>query len=198
MVTDEMIVAAHRQLPGISNRVRVRRAVEAALALLPDPQRPVELPVTARIVLRIDEQQLLADAAEAISHRQADLAARLPFFLEGDDADRRDAEAELVRLGKALPVEPHVAVDGLEGPGVTDATGQRPVTISEPVLNPALARPLELGSLADIARRRGVARSTVTGWVKNRASNGMPEPVDGDVYDLAAVDAWHQAWKAGD
>lgn len=187
MVTDEMVVAAHRQLPGISNRMRVRRAVEAAFALLPDPAGPVELPVTALVHLQIDEEQLHAETVAAIERWRAGFPS--------DGLGRM----VLATYEAALPTdEPHITVDGLEGPGVTDATGQTPVTVSEPVLNPALGRPLELGSLADIARRRGVARSTVTGWVKNRGSNGMPEPVDGDVYELAEVDAWYGAWKAGD
>ena len=157
MVTDEMVVAAHRQLPGISNRVRVRRAVEAAVALLPDPQRPVDLPVTAHIHLQIDQEQLHAETVAAIERWRA-----------GYPSDEQ-GRMVLATYDAALPGdEPYVTPEGLEGPGVTDATGQSPITISEPELNPALARPLELGSLADIARRRGVARSTVTGWVKNR------------------------------
>jgi hypothetical protein len=187
MVTDAMVAAAHRQLPGISNRVRVRRAVEAALALLPDPA-PSEIPVRTRLAvhLTVDEPQLHAAVRDAVR----DAEAALPLDADG--------LLDLAEIQLALADEPHVTPDGLQGPGVTDATGQTPVTVSEPQLNPALGRPLELGSLADIARRRSVARSTVTGWVKNRGTNGMPEPVDGDVYDLAEVDAWHRKWKAGD
>lgn len=187
MVTDEMVEAAHRQLPGISNRVRVRRAVEAAVALLPEPAAP-EIPVTTRLAvhLTVDEQQLHAAVLDAVRG----VEAALPVDADG--------LLDLAEIQFGLGGEPYVTVEGLEGPGVTDATGQTAVTVTEPELNPALARPLELGSLADIARRLEVARSTVTGWVKNRASNRMPEPVDGDVYDLPTVEAWYRRWKGID
>lgn len=187
MVTDEMVAAAHRQLPGISNHVRVRRAIEAAVALLPEPAAP-EIPLTHRLAVHlvVDEEQLHAAVLDAVHG----VEAALPL----DDAGLLD----LAALRFAVPGEPYVTVDGLEGPGVTDASGQTPIAIYEPELNPALARPLELGSRADIARRLKVGRSTVTGWVENREANGMPEPVHGDVYDLPTVEAWYRTWKGLD
>jgi hypothetical protein len=162
-VTEEMVRAAHHVLPGISNRMRVRAAIEAALAVAPGQQ--AELPVSPRIVLHVDEEQLRADVAAALAPYTAALE------------------------------EPHVTEAGLDGPGVTDPTGQPTITVVEPQLHPALERQLVVGSLSDIARRHGVARSTVAGWVKNRQRNGMPEPIEDGAYDLAAVDAWHSAWK---
>lgn len=109
-----MIDAAQRELPGVWNRERIRRAINAALDTIPDREPDGEQPT---------------------------------------------------------------------------------LTANHPVLHPALTRPLELGSLADIARRLGVARSTVTGWTRNRDTNGMPAPVSGDAYDLREIEAWHRAWK---
>ncbi|HTI78526.1 MAG TPA: hypothetical protein VL634_26220, partial [Mycobacterium sp.] len=94
---------------------------------------------------------------------------------------------------QAMLDEPHVTVDGLDGPGVTDATGQTPVTINEPKV---------YAGVAEIAARLQAARSTVAGWVKNAADNGMPAPLAilaaGPVYDLDAVEAWHRKWKGTD
>jgi len=169
-VTEKMVEAAHRQLPGISNRVRVRQALEAAAALADDPG-PVELPVTAHLRIQIDEQQLLADARAALDEARSGPNRILWSPIAWD--------------------EPHVTVDGLDGPGVTDATGQTPVTINEPKV---------YAGVAEIAAHFMAGRSTVAGWVKNAADNGMPAPLAilaaGPVYDLDAVIAWHTAWKA--
>jgi hypothetical protein len=160
-VTEKMVEAAHRQLPGISNRVRVRQALEAAAALAEDPAQPLETPVPVRLRLQVDDEQLRADVAAIIAQQQATLD------------------------------EPHVTPDGLDGPGVTDATGQTPVTINEPKV---------YAGVAEIAAHFMAGRSTVAGWVKNAADNGMPAPLAilaaGPVYDLDAVIAWHAAWKA--
>lgn len=135
-VTDEMVDAAQRELPGVWNRERVRRALVAGINAMPQPSL------------------------------QPDLSNLTPEELA-------QFEAEL------------------------DATAGQPCLIlNSPTLNPALARPLELGTLSAAARRLRVARSTVTGWVENRATNGMPEPVDGKVYDLVQLEAWHRQWKA--
>jgi hypothetical protein len=158
-VTEKMVEAAHRQLPGISNRVRVRHALEAAMEHA--PSGGYDVPVTARIRVRIDEEKLRADAAAALEPYQT------------------------------IYVEPVVTVEGLDGPGVTDATGQTPVTVNEPKV---------YAGVAEIAAHFMAGRSTVAGWVKNAADNGMPAPLAilaaGPVYDLDAVIAWHTAWKA--
>jgi len=174
--TEQMIDAAHRQLPGISNRERIRHALNAALDLAPDPNEPPEIPLTPRIRFQIDEDQLRADFADFIAQQQATAEGRILFLPHVCD-------------------EPRVTVDGLEGPGVTDATGQTPITVTEPQLHPALAGPLELGTAADLRRRLNVAASTVSGWVKNADTNGMPAPVSPGIYDLRAVEAWHHARK---
>jgi len=122
--TEKMVDAAWRQVPGVANRVRVRAALDAALAA-------------------------------------ADL----------DDTRITD--------------------QGIEGPGVTDPTGQPSITINHPRV---------LAGVAEISARLQVGRSTVTGWVKGADSNGMPAPLAtlaaGPVYDLEAIEAWHAAWKA--
>lgn len=75
-------------------------------------------------------------------------------------------------------------------------------TVQEPRPHPALDRPLVLGGISEIASRLEVARSTVVGWIKRADKIGMPAPLAylaaGPVFDLAAVEAWHKAWKAGD
>lgn len=172
-VTEQMVAAAHRQLPGISNRVRVRVAIEAAVALLAAQGEPLEVPVTVRLRPIVDEQQLRDDIAAAIAQHQADT----------------DAAALDTRIHPWDDIR--VTEDGLEGPGVTDATGQTPVTVHEPRV---------LAGVSEISARLKVGRSTVAGWVKNAADNRMPAPLAtlaaGPVYDLDAIEAWHRAWKA--
>lgn len=123
-VTEKMVDAAWRQVPGVANRVRVRRAIEAAVAEAPD--------------------------------------------------------------------EPRITENGIEGPGVTEPTGQPSITVNYPRV---------YAGVAEIAARLQAGRSTVAGWVKNAAANGMPAPVAvlaaGPVYDLEAVEAWYRAWKGG-
>lgn len=135
-------------------------------------QVPVEddipIPTTLTVHYVVDEQQLLADIAAAVE-----------------------------RTRRMLPVDAGGMLD-LAELKLQLAAGQPTMTATEPMLNPALDRPLELGTLTDLGRRIGVARSTITGWVKNRERNGMPAPVDGDAYDLRALTDWHRAWKATD
>lgn len=174
-----MVDAAWRQLPGVSNRQRIRAAVEAAVALVPDPERPIEVPVTARIHLQVDQEQLHAETVAALERWRA-----------GYDSDEQ-GRMVLATYDAAIHTdEPHVTVDGLEGPGVTDATGQSAITVNEPRV---------LAGVSEIAARLQVGRSTVAGWIKNRDDNGMPEPVTtlaaGPVYDLDTVLAWHAKWK---
>lgn len=179
-VTEQMVDAAHRQLPGISNRMRVRHALEAAIATLPDSAE-IDLPVTARIHLEIDTEQLRAETLAALERYKA--------------RHRTDEQGRLVlaSYGAAIPPdEPHVTVDGLEGPGVTDPTGQTAATVNHPRI---------LAGISEIATRLQAGRSTVVGWVKNAAANGMPAPLQtlaaGPVYDLEAVETWYRKWKDG-
>jgi hypothetical protein len=168
-VSEKMVDAAHRQLPGVANRQRIRYALEAAVAEIPEPG-PVELPVTARIRVQVDEGQLLADAQAALdeARRGPNRILWSPFAWD----------------------EPHVTEDGLEGPGVTDATGQAEITVN---------RPQVYAGVSEICAATGAARSTVAGWVKHRLDNGMPEPVAvlaaGPVFDLDAITKWHREWK---
>lgn len=183
-VTEQMIDAAQAHLSGVWNRARIRRALEAATALVPDAETVA--PVNVRLRLQVDEQQLRADAAAALRPYQDEIdhpmryLPLLPIALSNEE--RAEFEKELARAA-AGPIQI------LHSPQPT-------MTVTEPVLNPALDRPLELGTLTDLGRRIGVARSTITGWVKNRERNGMPLPVDGDAYDLRALTDWHRAWKA--
>jgi transcriptional regulator with XRE-family HTH domain len=66
--------------------------------------------------------------------------------------------------------------------------------------SPTAAAPPALAGVSELAERLGVARSTVAGWIKGAADNGMPAPLArlqaGPVYDLEAVAAWHARWKA--
>lgn len=176
-VTDQMVDAAHRQLPGISNRVRVRVAVEAAMALVPDAIEVPELPVVVKFRCEVDREQL----GEAATAALCDLLT--PYGTTPD-------QARLIWAPIAAD-EPHVTEDGLEGPGVTDATGQTPITINEPRV---------LAGITEIAARLQVGRSTIAGWTKAAETNGMPAPIAtlaaGPVYDLDAVAEWHAAWKA--
>lgn len=197
-VTEQMVAAAHRQLPGISNRMRVRAAVEAALEHAPTGR--IEAPVTVRLRLQVDEEQLRTDAAAVLAEHEQNLPMpqrRLPNFDAITDEEMQAVVEELERarrqphlLPPAAAWEPHVTADGLEGPGVTDAIGQSPVTVTEPRV---------LAGITEIATRLQVGRPTVAGWVKNAAANGMPDPIAvlaaGPVYDLEAVAAWHSAWK---
>jgi hypothetical protein len=62
-----------------------------------------------------------------------------------------------------------------------------------------LQHPVELGGVSEVAARLEVGRSTVTGWVKNAETNGMPAPIAtlaaGPVWDLLGLVAWHTQWK---
>lgn len=174
MVTREMVDVAQQQLPGVWNRERVRRALVAAFALIPEPAAEIPLTHNLAVHLVVDEQQLRGAVLAAVEQ----VETVLPI---GPDGKLDLAELRIAYSG-ALPTP-----------------GEQPMPdVREPHLNPALEHPLELGTLAAVARRLEVARSTVTGWVKQRATNGMPEPVDGDVYDLAAVGAWYRRWKGLD
>lgn len=164
-VTDEMVTAAQGELPGVWNRERIRRALTAALTHVPAHDTPI--PATVTIHLLVDEQQLRAAALTA---------------------------AETART--ALPIDHAGHLDVAElRLTVAHDTGQPHITAHTPDLNRALVRPLELGSLADIARRLQVARSTVTGWTRTRETNHMPPPVSGDAYDLREIEAWYRRWK---
>ncbi len=176
-VTEEMVQAAHRMLPGISNRVRIRQALEAALAHA--PHADIDVPVTAHIHLQIDREQLHRDTITALEQVRAGY--------------RSDPTGRLVlaSFNAALPAdEPHVTPDGLQGPGVTEPTGQTAVTMNEPRV---------LAGITEIAAHLQAGRSTVASWVKNAPSNGMPAPIAvlaaGPVYDLEAVKAWHRKRK---
>ena len=120
-VTEQMVDAAHRQVPGVANRVRVRAAIEAALAA-------------------------------------------------GD---------------------PYITDQGIDGPGITEPTGQPQITVNEPKV---------LAGISEISGHLMVGRSTVAGWINHAETNGMPAPIAilraGPVFDLAAVTTWHTAWKA--
>lgn len=172
-----MVRAAHRLLPGISNHVRLRHAIEAAVALIPDAT--LDVPVTARIHLQIDREQLHRDTVAALEQ----IRAGYPTAPAG----------HLTLASHDIPLstgEPHVTLDGIDGPGVTDPTGQTPVTVTEPTV---------YAGVAEIAAHLQAGRSTVAGWIKNAAGNGMPAPLAtlaaGPVYDLQAVQAWYRAWK---
>lgn len=189
-VTEKMVDAAHRQLPGISNRVRVRHALEAAVALLPDPDAPVAVPITARVLVHVDPDHVRQQINEGIQR----WCAGEPYDAEG----RVLVAAIHAAIPTAVPDtrthlwdEIRVTEQGLDGPGVTDATGQTGITVNEPKV---------LAGMAEIATRLQAGRSTVVGWAKNAATNGMPAPIAtlaaGPVYDLDAVVAWHEAWKA--
>jgi len=164
-VTEQMIDAAQTQLPGVWNRARVRRALEAAIAQVPI-EDDIPIPTTLTVHCLVDEQQLRADVVAAVERTRA----MLPIDARGT----LDLAELKMQLGSPQPT----------------------MTVHEPVLNPALGLPLELGSQSDIANRLHVGRSTVSGWIKNREANGMPGPVDGLAYDLPAVEAWHRDWKA--
>ena len=161
-VTDAMIDAAQPSL-GLWNRARIRRALEAALALVPD-EHTVDIPTAINVHFLVDEQQMRAAVLQALDNGRS-----------------------------LLPVNPGGTLDVAE---LRALVHQRPtVAVTEPVLNPVLERPIELGNLTHIAARLGVARTTVSGWVKNREHNGMPGPVDGLSYDLDAIDTWYRGWK---
>lgn len=186
-VTEQMIDAAIRELPGVWNRARVRRALTGAFALIPDGS-DIEVPVNVRLRLQVDEAQLRTDTAEALKPYQDESEQPpfylLPQFIALSDDQRAEFEATLA--------------EAAAGPMQILHSPQPTMTVTEPVLNPALERPIELGSQTHIARRLNVARSTVSGWIKNRETNGMPGPVDGLAYDLRAIEAWHRQWKATD
>jgi hypothetical protein len=54
--------------------------------------------------------------------------------------------------------------------------------------------PDDLVGVAEIARLKGVGRTTVTQWAARRHRNGFPEPVArlamGPVYDRREIEAW--------
>lgn len=146
-----------------------RERVRRALTAALDaaPSRDVPVPLTLTVHLQVDRQQLRAAALTAVDQARA-----------------------------ALPVDRGGILD-LAELRLTVADGPQPaLTTRTPDLNPALAGPIEPGSLAEFARRVGVARSTVTGWTKSRDTNGIPAPIHGDIYDLRALTAWHHARKA--
>lgn len=122
-LTDAMIDAAHGQLPGVMNRQRIRAALEAALALVPDGAGVVEVPVTARVLVHVDPEQMREQLANAVlgwhGRQPADPSGRM--LIATFDA------------AIPAPAEPHVTDHGLEGPGVSDATGS---TVKVPVRRP--------------------------------------------------------------
>jgi hypothetical protein len=204
-VTDEMVAAARRQIPerwGLSN---LRDAIVAAIELA---EQTIELPVTARVHLTLDEAQLRADTVAAI-HRYRD---GLPQNADGR-INLATLEAELgnpyapirgFRVSAAQERElfggPLVTEEGLQGG--QDATGSlTEIPVDEPQPHPALAAPLVLGGISEIATRLEVARSTVVGWVNRADKIAMPAPLAilaaGPVYDLTVIEAWYRAWKDG-
>lgn len=206
-VTEQMTQAAARQLPGVRNTVRIRAALEAALELVPDSAE-TEVPVTARIRLQIDEEQLRTDVAAILAQQQAELDMPqryiVPDFDKPTDDQMHRFTEELEKASRGpfsilsawvdpAQLPPHVTLEGLEGDGVIDATGS---ATAIPVNEPRI-----LAGLSEIGARLGAPRSTIATWVKNRPDNGMPAPIAtlkaGPVYDLDAVEAWYRAWKAG-
>lgn len=198
-----MVDAAHRQLPGISNRMRVRHALEAAAALIPDPETAVDLPVTARIHLQIDQAQLHAETVAAFERWRAGYLT--------DEQGRM----VLATYDAAIPTDGPPA-DGWAPryvpPTFGPLTEEEKRQLAEPYPDTPMQflantpqiiihEPRVLAGVSEIAARLQVGRSTVAGWVKNAEANGMPAPLAtlaaGPVYDLEAVEAWHAAWKAG-
>lgn len=203
-----MVRAAHQQLPGISNRLRVRTALEAACALIPERVESVcDVPVIASIRVIVDEAEFHRSAVEAV-HK---LRAGLPLDGEGK-VSLADLEATLpqqVRDAMAKPqrylMPPQIeltAEQRAEFEQLVAEAAQGPMTILKNAPQAAITfnRPLNAAGVTEIATRLKVAKSTVTGWATRREQNGMPEPVwqlaSGAVYDLDAVVEWHGKWKS--
>lgn len=174
-VTDEMVAAARRQIPERWGLSHLRDAITAALEVA------------------AHSQELTFDGSAFLTDKQTAAGERLTLRMS-----REKLEAAFLWMD-----DPCVTEQGLEGPGVRDATGS-PATIpvNHPQPHPALAAPLVLGGITEIADRLEVARSTVAGWIKRAEKIGMPSPIAhlaaGPVFDLVAVEAWYRAWKAGD
>lgn len=164
-VTDAMIDAALTQLSGVWNRGRVRRALSVALELVPD-EHTIDIPTAINVHFLVDERQMRAAVLAAVDDGRA-----------------------------ALPVNAGGTLDVAELRALVHDRPATTMTAAAPVLNPAPEQPIELVAPSHIASRLGVGRSTVSGWIKNRESNGMPGPVEGLNYDLGAVLAWHREWK---
>jgi hypothetical protein len=174
-----MVIAAQQQLPGVWNRARVRRALEAAFALIPPPIEPVcDVPVVASIRVIVDDDAFRQSVVEAV-HK---LRAGLPLDGEG--------KVSLADLEATLPL----ATGGLVPPGELAHVGEGGCTFGGFLMSGS-----EAAGVTEIATRLGVAKSTVTGWATRREQNGMPEPVwqlaSGAVYDLDAVVEWYEKWK---
>lgn len=169
-VTQQMVQAAQRELPGVWNRERVRRALVAALALIPDGAAPdTHVQARVHVHLAVDKQQMHAAVLAAAEQANA-----------------------------ALPVTASGTLDLAELSLLVAAT-QPVADIRVPQLHPALDHPLILGGIAEIALRLDAARSTVAGWTKRAEKIGMPAPIAelaaGPVYDLTAVETWYRTWK---
>lgn len=179
-VTDEMVAAARRQIPERWGLGHVRDALVAAFEIAEqqfDPTHP----------LRDFEEHPLTEAE----------------LREFTEAVNEAMGRPLLVLTSHGTVEPFVTADGLEGEGVRDATGSlATIPVNYPIPHGALAEPLVLGGITEIATRLEVARSTVVGWIKRAEKIGMPAPLAvlaaGPVFDLVAVETWYRAWKAGD
>jgi predicted DNA-binding transcriptional regulator AlpA len=102
--------------------------------------------------------------------------------------------------------EPIVTDAGLEGPDVTDATGQSGIPVSSPTTPGSFTfdlgaeyNPLELVSLPAIAAHLGVSEDQVDEWVKLGPRIRFPEPIKrlatGPLYHLGAIDEWYQGQK---
>lgn len=170
-VTDAMVAAAKRQIPGAGPDARIRKALEAAVAAAPSVEQVLDVPVTALVHLEVDEQQLHAAVDAAVLQLRENIGANPDGRLRLATLD------ENAVLGSPQPT----------------------MTVNEPQLDPALGRPLELGGITEVAARLDVARSTVNGWVKNAETNGMPAPLQqlaaGPVWDLRELAVWHAQWK---
>jgi hypothetical protein len=83
---------------------------------------------------------------------------------------------------------------------VAAALAEAEVRLSTASAPTALPTAATLAGVSELAKHFGVARSTVAGWIKGAAENGMPAPLAdlkaGPVYNLADVVNWHARWKA--
>lgn len=202
-----MVRAAQQQLPGVWNPARVRKALEAACALIPEPVEQVcEIPVTAQIRVVVDEDAFHRSAVEAV-HK---LRAGLPMDPETGMLVLADLEALLpqdVRDAMAMPqrclVPPQIELTDdqrAEFEQLMAEAARGPMTIMPQPPRVTFNSQFAAAGVTEIATRLGVAKSTVTGWAGRREQNGMPEPVwqlaSGAVYDLDAVVEWYEKWKA--
>lgn len=160
-VTEAMVNEVSRAF-GVWNRARIRTTLERVFELAPDGGA-IDVPVTARLHIQIDEQHLHAQVVEALERAGHHLPSAAP-------AGRAVATFEFPFPGAADPDDPRIGLP-------------------------------TLGGVSEIAGFCDVARSTVSGWIKAAADNGMPGPLAvlqaGPVYDLEAVGAWHSERKAG-